>query len=81
MVCSIFNEQKELPSNKTGIVGEIFRLAMIRSNIKTLDSFTSDSFNESDGIKRMYILGKFSWEALKKDVKQTLLDKVRLCHI
>ena len=75
MVCSIFVERKELPNNKTDIVGEIFQQAMNRSTLKTFDSCMSESTEELDRI--MSLLGKFSWKALQNDVKQTLLDKVR----
>ena len=69
MVCTIFVEENMLPRQKTDIVGTIFKLAIARGSVRT-----SDKTMDTD---LLFVLGKFSWEALHKETGQLQLDKVR----
>ena len=73
MICVLYEENKSLPDTRTRIYETVRELAMDRTTWKT---FGCRSSQVKDIQKMTYILGKFSWEALKKDIQQLLLNKV-----
>ena len=73
MTCALFKENKSLPKSRTDIFQTIFKLVMDRSSLKKLGCKAS-SLDNLDSM--LQTLGKFAWEALQKNVRQLLLDKV-----
>ena len=73
MICVLYEENKSLPDTRTKIYETIRELAMDRTTLKT---FGCRSSQIKDVTKMTYVLGKFAWEALKKDIQQLLLNKV-----
>ena len=75
MTCQLFYEKKHLPKTKTEIVGSIFELSMDRTTLKE-NTFGLKSTKIENLNSTLFVLGKFSWKALKKNVQQLLLNKV-----
>ena len=75
MTCVVFDEKNELPKRKTELVRTIFELSMDRTTLKI---FNKKSQNVENIDTLLNTLGNFSWQSLQNDVKQLLLDKVRL---
>ena len=73
MACALFEEKKTLPKSRTDLFQTIFELVMDRSCLKRFGQKASCLY---DIEKILQMLGKFAWEALQKDVRQLLLDKV-----
>ena len=71
MVCVLFSEQLSLPQTKTKIVQQIFQLTVERTTLKHFESDVTEILNDL-----LLSLGELSWNALKKDVQQLLLQKV-----
>ena len=73
MICVLYEETKSLPDTRTKLYETVRELAMDRTTLKTFGCKSSQVKNIT---KMMSVLGKFAWEALKKDVQQLLLNKV-----
>ena len=73
MICALYEENRSLPDTRTRVYETVRELAMDRTTWKT---FGCRSSQVKDIQKMTYILGKFAWEALKKDIQQLLLNKV-----
>ena len=73
MICVLYEENRSLPSTITRLYETIRELAMDRVTLKTFRCKSS----QIKGITKMTsILGKFAWEALQKNTRQLLLNKV-----
>ena len=79
MLCLLYkeSEDKSLPERKTQIHDRIYELVMNRTTLKP-NNFGCESSEVPNIHSMLLILGTFAWEALQGDVKQLLLDKVRL---
>ena len=75
MACQLFYEKRHLPKTKTEVVGSIFELSMDRTTLKE-NNFGLKSTEIENLHSILFVLGKFSWKALKKNVQQLLLNKV-----
>ena len=73
IVCAVFMEKNSLPGTKTGIVRTILELIINRTTLKTFGLKSSELEHLDSWLD---ILGKFSWEALQRDIRQLLLNKV-----
>ena len=73
MICVLYEENRSLPDTRTKIYETVRELAMDRTTWKTFGCKSSQVKNIT---KMTYVLGKFSWEALKNDIQQLLLNKV-----
>ena len=73
MICVLYEENDSLPKTRTRIYETVRELAMDRTTWKT---FGCKSTEVKDITRKTSILGKFAWEALKKDIQQLLLNKV-----
>ncbi len=76
MACTVFAEKKSLPSSKTGLFGQVVRMCVSRTTLKTMKKTASDVDNLD---QLMVKLGKLAWEALNRESKQLLIYKVSLC--
>ena len=77
MTSVLYNEQdiKSLPDRKTKLYEDLYQFVMDRSTLKpnTYGCYSSEVPN----IKKMLqTLGKFAWEALQRDIRQLLINKV-----
>ena len=75
MTCVVFDGKNELPKRKTELVRTIFELSMDRTMLEIFNKKSQDLENIDTLLDT---LGNFSWQSLQNDVKQLLLDKVRL---
>ena len=73
MICVLYEENKSLPDTQTKIYETVRELAMDRTTWKTFECKSTEVKNIT---KMTSVLGKFAWEALKKDIQQLLLNKV-----
>ena len=73
MICVLYEENGSLPDTRTKIYETVRELAMDRTTLKT---FGCKSSQVEDITKMTCVLGKFAWEALKRDIQQLLLNKV-----
>ena len=73
MICVLYEENRSLPDTRTKIYEIVRELAMDRTTLKT---FGCKSSQVKDIKRKMSVLGKFAWNALKKDIQQLLLNKV-----
>ena len=73
MICVLYEENKSLPDTRTKIYETVRELAMDRTTLKT---FGCKSTKVKDIVKMTYVLGKFAWKFLKRDIQQLLLTKV-----
>ena len=71
MVCVLFSEELSLPQTRTKIVQQIFQLTVERTTLKHFESDMTEILNDL-----LLSLGELSWNALKNDVQQLLLQKV-----
>ena len=69
LTCWLFDVKKILPKTKTEIVKEFYELLIQKTSGRDTMSYT-----QKEELK--YKLGKLAWEALQKDEKQLLLNKV-----
>ncbi len=74
MACTVFNENSSLPSNKTGLFGQIVHMSVSRTTLKTMGKTASELVNLHQLLVK---LGKLAWTALTRDSKQLLIYKVR----
>ena len=73
MICVLYEENRSLPNTRTRIYETVRELAMDRTTWKTFGCRSS----QVKGVQKMtYVLGKFAWKALQKDIQQLLLNKV-----
>ena len=75
MICMLYEENGSLPDTRTKIYETIRELAMDRTTWKTFGCKSSQVMNIT---KMTYVLGKFAWEVLKRDIQQLLLNKVHI---
>ena len=73
MICVLYEENGSLPDTRTKIYETVRELAMDRTTLKTFGCKSSQVKNIT---KMTCVLGKFAWEALKRDIQQLLLNKV-----
>ena len=74
MSCTVFISNMSLPHSKKQLYGDIFRLIMDRTTLKTFRCKSVDIPNIEQWLN---IIGKMSWKALQNDTRQLLLDKVK----
>ncbi len=74
MACTVFIENKCLPSNKTGLFEQVVRMCISRTTLKTMGKTASQVENLHE---LMVKLGKVAWTALNRGSKQLLIIKVR----
>ena len=70
------NEQKTLPEQKTELYENLYQLIMDRSTLKP-HNFGCYSSEVPNIQSMLQTLGRFAWEALQRDVRQLLINKVR----
>ena len=75
MICVLYEENKSLPDTRTKIYETVRELAMDRTTWKTFGRKSSQVKNITEMTS---VLGRFAWEALKKDIQQLLLNKVNV---
>ena len=75
MICVLYEENRSLPDTRTKIYETVRELAMDRTTLKTFGCKSSQVKNIT---KMTCVLGKFAWEALKRDIQQLLLNKVNV---
>ena len=75
MICVLYEEDRSLPDTRTKIYETVRELAMDRTTWKTFGCKSSQVKNIT---KMTCVLGKFAWEALKRDIQQLLLNKVNV---
>ncbi len=73
MACTVFRENKCLPSSKTGLFRQVIKMCISRTTLKTMGKMASEVENLH---KLMVKLGKLAWEALNRESKQLLIYKV-----
>ncbi len=78
MACTVFSENKCLPSSKTGLFKQVILMCISRTTKRTMGKTASEVSNLHD---LMLKLGKLAWEALNRDNKQLLIFKVRTCTL
>ncbi len=73
MACTIFSENKCLPSGKTGLFQQVILMCIGRTTLKTMGKPAGE-------VENLHILmvklGKVAWEALNRESKQLLIFKV-----
>ncbi len=74
MACTVFFENKCLPSYKTGLFKEVVDMCISRTTLRTMGKTAKELGNSLHTM--MVHLGKLAWEALNRDSKQLLLFKV-----
>ena len=74
------NEQKSLPERKTELYENLYQFVMDRSTLKphNFGCVSSEVPNLQDMLQT---LGKFAWEALQRDVRQLLINKVGIQYM
>ena len=80
LICSVLyneNEEKTLPERKTELYENLFQFIMDRSTLKP-QNFGCVSSEVPNLQIMLQTLGKFAWEALQNDVRQLLINKVRI---
>ena len=77
LVCTVYDTNHHLSINKADIMKSVYSSFIQKSKGRTSDRKT-DNFTENE--QTIYKLGKLSWEALQKDEKQFLLNKVE-CNL
>ena len=81
MLCVLYkeSEDKSLPERKIETYDRIYELVMDRITLKP-SNFGCESSEVPNIHSMLLTLGKFAWQALQGNVKQLLLDQVRLCR-
>ena len=74
-VCILYEEGESLPNSKTEIVWKIIRMCMDRSAIKRLGKKSSEIVDLDD---MLCALGKLSWDAYQRGIKQLLINKINV---
>ena len=73
MACTVFTENKCLPSSKTKIFGQVVKMCVSRTTLKIMGK----TANEVENLHELMLkLGKLAWEALNRKDKQLLIFKV-----
>ena len=74
------DDKKELPDRKTELYENLYEFLMDRSTLKSNNygCYSSEIPNLQDMLQT---LGKFAWEALQRDVKQLLINKVKVLKV
>ncbi len=78
MACTVFSENKCLPSSKTGLFKQVVLMCISRTTKKTMGKTASEVVNLHHLMSK---LGKLAWEALNREKKQLLIFKVRTCTL
>ncbi len=73
MACVVFKQKHTLPESKTKLVADIIYMSIDRTALKTLGCRAQDIDNLHDLLVR---LGRLSWNVLKREKNQLLLNKV-----
>ena len=71
MVCELYTAGKDLPQTKVDIMKSIFDFSFERAKQKTGQSLSDEQKDEM-----LFELGRLSWEALGKETRQLILNKV-----
>ena len=71
MVCELYAVGKDLPQTKMDIMKSIFDFSFERATQKTGQAFSDDKKDEI-----LLELGRLSWEALGKETRELILNKV-----
>ena len=66
MICVLYEENRSLPDTRTKIYETVRELAMDRTTWKTFGCKSSQVKNITE---KTAVLGKFAWEALKRDIQ------------
>ena len=69
------DNKKSLPDRKTELYDDFYQLVMDRSTLKP-HNFGCYSSEVQNLHNMLQTLGKFSWEALQRDIRQLLINKV-----
>ena len=74
------DDKKGLPERKTELYENLYEFLMDRSTLKSNNygCYSSEILNIQDMLQT---LGKFAWEALQRDVKQLLINKVKVLKV
>ena len=74
------SEEKTLPERKTELYENLYQFVMDRSTLKphNFGCYSSEVPNLEDMLQT---LGRFAWEALQRDVRQLLINKVTLKNV
>ena len=74
------DDKKGLPERKTELYENLYEFLMDRSTLKSNNygCYSSEIPNLQDMLQT---LGKFAWEALQRDVKQLLINKVKVLKV
>ena len=74
------DDKKGLPERKTELYENLYEFLMDRSTLKSNNygCYSSEISNLQDMLQT---LGKFAWEALQRDVKQLLINKVKVLKV
>ena len=74
------DDNKGLPDRKTELYENLYEFLMDRSTLKSNNygCYSSEIPNLQDMLQT---LGKFAWEALQRDVKQLLINKVKVLKV
>ena len=73
MACTVFSENRGLPSSKTGLFKQVVLMCVSRTTLKTMGKIAS----EVENLHELKVkLGKLAWDALNRDSKQLLIYKV-----
>ena len=74
------DDKKGLPERKTELYENLYEFLMDRSTLKSNNygCYSSKILNIQDMLQT---LGKFAWEALQRDVKQLLINKVKFLKV
>ncbi len=73
MACTVFIENKCLPSNRTGLFKQVVLMSISRTTLKTMGKTAIEVDNLHELMVR---LGKLAWDALTRTNKQLILYKV-----
>ena len=68
MLCILYKETKQLPRTQTEIIKEIIQIYIKRAKEKGVELPDEDEM--------LFVLGKLSWNALRRDTHQLLIKKV-----
>ena len=69
------DEHKSLPERKTELYKDLYEFVMDRSTLKP-HNYGVYSSKVPNLQSKLHILGRFAWEALQRDIRQLLINKV-----
>ncbi len=77
MACTVFRENKSLPSSKAGLFKQVVHMCISRTTLKTMGKTAGEVENLHE---LMIKLGKLAWTALTRGSKRLLIFKVNKTH-